>query len=118
MKKKEYEKRRFDIEASIKALKEELNQLQDEYISHHKVFADFEKVEVITREHPYWRLDSGKEPAGIIPEKRRHAFVVGYEIDWYHNVVPKLKKCKKDGTISLLSDCFNSRLESIKKATE
>lgn len=114
MKKIEYEQRRLDIEASIKALKEELKQLQDEYISHHKVFADFEKIEVITREHPYWTSNSGKEPAGIKPETRRHAFVVGYEIDWRNNVVPKLKKCKKDGTISNIRDSFDPRIDIIK----
>ena len=115
MQKIEYEQRKLEIEATIKALKEELNQLQDEFISHHRIFADFEKVKIITKAHPYWTSESMNEPAGICPEETRYAFVVGYDVHmyWGNTVMPKLKKCKKDGSISKVDDYFNPRFETI-----
>lgn len=118
MEKSEFLTRKNEIENSIKALNDEKKRLENEYINSQRVFADNEKIEIITKEHPYWTLGSGNEIAGINPEEKRFAFVVGYRINYQNEVEPRLKKCKKDGTISKMDDYFSPRLDSFRALAE
>lgn len=118
MEKSEFLTRKNQIENSIKALNDEKKRLENEYINSQRVFTDNEKIEIVTKEHPYWTFSKGKEIAGIRPEEKRFAFVVGYKINYQNDVVPILKKCKKDGTISKLEDYFSDRLDSFRAVAE
>jgi hypothetical protein len=106
MKKKCYQERRCEINTGIEKLKHELNMLNDEYMdSNHNDLQVGEKIQIITPARNLRRL--GSDDIIPYPEEIRIAYVVGFEIGGYPNtddVIPTLKKAKKDGSISKVND--------------
>jgi CRISPR/Cas system-associated endonuclease/helicase Cas3 len=84
MTKSDYIVNKQEIEDHIRDLRKKLKSLESEYIESNRVFKDGEKVRVTN-------TSNGKE---------KFAFVYGYEIRFNAKLKPKLKKCKKDGTMS------------------
>ena len=84
MTKLEYIENKQKIKNQITDLRQQLKSLESEYIESNRVFKDGEKVRVT-------KTSNGKE---------KFAFVYGYTLTFNEKPVPKLKKCKKDGTIS------------------
>lgn len=115
MEKLNYQNAKKSIESSIDALKKQLQELTNDYIESNKTFVEGSKVLITTEAQPYYKLNpvSNKVSEYVTKEEARFAFIVGYEVDYNHNVVPLLKKCKKDGTISKNNDYFNKRADTI-----
>jgi nitrogenase molybdenum-iron protein alpha/beta subunit len=114
MKKEQYAERIQQIEDSIDKLSQEKESLIANYIDSNRQFLDGQKVEITTKEHPYWTTSQQKEPAGIIPESKRFAFVVGYRVNHEGSLEVLLKESKKDGTISKKNDYLYLNLETLK----
>lgn len=101
MNKSYFEKRKAEIQLEIDSWKQELRDLEDEYKNSNQKYPIGSKICITAPEHTGWKLMS-KETV-LFPERKRYAYVVGYEIRC-NNVIPILKKAKKDGTISKVYD--------------
>jgi hypothetical protein len=89
MTKSEYIKNKQKIEDQIRDLRQKLKYLKSEYIEANRIFKDGEKVKVTNATN----------------SKEKFAFVYGYTVDSFSNdLVPKIKRCKKDGTMSKVND--------------
>jgi hypothetical protein len=97
-------------------LREEYQDLKNEYRKAHSPWDINERVEIVTCRRPYWRLRLKQkyEPDGYHEESKRFAYVVGYTIDYQGSVEPILHKEKKDGTMSKQKDTL-SRFDTINK---
>ena len=101
-----YETRRKEIQSEINKWKREMRDLENEYISSNQKIPIGSKVCITTPAcTEQWSGNS-------TPEKKRYAYVVGYEIR-FGEIEPQLMKAKKDGTISKLQD----RVSSLKSET-
>lgn len=101
MNKSYFETRKTEIQSEIDSWKQELRDLEDEYISSNQKFPIGSKVCIITPAHEGWTLDTREKIT--FPERKRYSYVTGYEIS-RNEVVPILMKAKKDGTISKIRD--------------
>jgi len=96
MNKEQFLKSKKYLEGRILEIKEDIQQLEEQYIADNREFEDGEKVRVVIHDHTKWMY--GVETT--VPEDTIFAFVGGYKINYKSDIVPILKKCKKDGTIS------------------
>lgn len=97
MDKLHFRTREGEIQQKIDFLKQELKDLENEYISSNQKFPIGAKVSITTT-----KQTSGSffdDTRTLIPESKRYAYVSGYEIR-YGEIIPILFKAKKDGTIS------------------
>lgn len=101
MDKSYFETRKAEILSKINSYKKEMRELEDEYISSNQKFPIGSKVYLTIPAHTS-RLLWGNETK-TIPEEKKLAYVTGYEIV-SNEVVPILRKAKKDGTISKLRE--------------
>ena len=101
MDKSYFETRKAEIQSEIDSWKQELRDLEDEYISSNQKFPVGSKVCITTPAHTGWLLHNHETV--VFPEEKRYSYVIGYEIR-SGEVVPKLMKAKKDGTISKMRD--------------
>lgn len=101
MDKSYFETRKAEIQSEIDSWKQEMRDLEDEYISSNQRFPIGSKICITTPAHTGWMLHTRE--IVTIPEEKRYSYVIGYEIRC-GEVVPQLMKAKKDGTISKLRD--------------
>ena len=101
MDKSYFEIKKKEIQSEIDSWKQELKDLENEYISSNQKFPIGSKVCITTPAHTGMVLSTREKIT--FPEKKRYAYVIGYEIR-YNEVVPVLMKAKKDGTISKIRD--------------
>ena len=96
-----YKTRKIEIQSEIDSWKQEMKDLENDYISSNQKFPIGSKVCITTPESKGWSLSTREQ--STIPERKRYAYVTGYEIR-YDEVAPVLMKAKKDGTISKMRD--------------
>lgn len=101
MNKSRFLERKNHILSEIESWKEELRDVEEEYISSNQKFPIGSKVCITTPAHTGIVLSTRENIT--IPETKRYSYVTGYEIQ-YNEVVPILMKAKKDGTISKIRD--------------
>lgn len=101
MDKSYFETRKAEIQSETDSWKQEMRDLEDEYISSNQRFPIGSKVCITTPAHTGMVLSTCETV--MFPEEKRYSYVIGYEIR-YGEVVPKLMKAKKDGTISKMQD--------------
>jgi hypothetical protein len=101
MDKSYFETRKTEIQSEIDSWKQELKDLEDEYISSNQKFPIGSKVCITTPAHTGMVLSTREKVT--FPEAKRYSYVTGYEIRC-KEVVPILMKAKKDGTISKIRD--------------
>lgn len=101
MDKSYFETRKAEIQSKIDSWKQELRNLEDEYISSNQKFPVGSKVHITTSSYTGTILGTGEKM--FVPEQSRFAYVTGYEIQC-KEVVPIFMKAKKDGTISKVRD--------------
>lgn len=101
MNKERFLERKKHIQSEIESWKEELRDVEEEYISSNQKFPIGSKVCITTPAYTGWSL-STHEPISF-PEKKRYAYITGYRISC-NEVEPILMKAKKDGTISKVRD--------------
>lgn len=109
MNKSYFETRKSEIQSEIDSWRQELKDLEDEYISSNQKFPIGSKVCITTPEHEKYNMFNRKI---IVPEEKRFAYITGYNII-ANEVVPILMKVKKDGTISKIKDYFYPKTERI-----
>lgn len=98
MDKERFLERKRHIQSEIESWEKELRDVEEEYISSNQKFPVGSKVCITTPAHMEWFLRTREKE--LCPEKKRYAYVVGYEISYNDEVGPILMKAKKDGTIS------------------
>ncbi len=113
MEKQEFIKIKEQIKENISALKDELIRAENRYIESKRKFSNGTKVKITIPEHKAWTISRGKHENVIVKEEIRYAFVVGYKIDYDNEVGPVLKRCKKDGTISKITEYADTRRNTI-----
>lgn len=101
MNKSRFLERKNHIQEEIESWKEELRDLEEEYISSNQQLPIGSKVCITTPAHTGMVLSTREKVT--FPETKRYSYVTGYEIR-YDEVVPILMKAKKDGTISKIRD--------------
>lgn len=101
MDKSYFKTRKAEIQSEIDSWKQEMRDLEDEYISSNKKFPIRSKVCLTIPAHTVRSLFGSKTKT--IPEEKKFAYVTGYEIE-RNEVVPILMRAKKDGTISKLRE--------------
>ena len=117
MDKKYFLEKETQLKGIIANAKQGLKTLEADYIEANREFDIDEKVVIVTRAHEVVWKKKGADEKYIEPEKRRFAFVDGFEV-WSGEIKYELRKCKKDGTKSEHRDYCNNRfsdLETIKK---
>lgn len=101
MDKSYFETRKAEIQSKIDNYNKEMKELEDEYMSSNQKFPVGSKVRLTI---PAYNIrDLSGEIIRTYPEKKKFAYVTGYEIE-RNEVVPILMKAKKDGTISKLRE--------------
>lgn len=98
MNKEEFKSKKEIINSKIRELNNEMMKLKKEYIKSNENYPIGSKVCVTIPSSVYTILDTLESSA--VPESKQYAYIVDYEIDHRDNVVPCLKKVKKDGTAS------------------
>ena len=96
-----FKSRKTEIQSEIDGWRQELKDLEDEYVSSNQKFPIGSKVCIITPAHTEWSSLTLKKIS--FPEEKRYAYITGYEIR-NNDVVPILMKAKKDGSISKIRD--------------
>lgn len=107
MTKEEYISQRKDLEKKIALLEAEKLELNKTYIEANKKFESMDIVEITTPQREVTNLITGEKET--LPENKRMGIVVANYIDWENNVVPLVKKMKKDGTMSKNKDYITNR---------
>ena len=91
MTEKEYIKKDSEIDEQMAALRKKRIALREKYIEDNKPFPIGSKVRVFDKSN----------------NSVQYGFVVGYELSYYDNkILPKVKKMKKDGTMSQVNMCI------------
>lgn len=101
MNKSFFETRKTEIQSEIDSWKQEMRDLEDEYISSNQKFPIGSKVCITIPAHTGCFLHNRETVT--FPEEKRFAYITGYEIQC-NEVVPILMKAKKDGTISKIRE--------------
>ena len=102
MSKEEYIEQKEVLIMKIEQIKAQIKNLDKEYIEANKKFESMDIVEITTPAREVTNLFTGKKET--LPESKRMGIVVENYIDWENNVVPFVKKMKKDGTMSKNKD--------------
>lgn len=110
MRKEEYLLEKEDIKNRIQAEKDHLKELDSKYIRANLLYSIRERVKIVTPPYKYWNK--------MTEHTERYAYVIGYEINYSGDVIPILKKEKKDGTMGQIKDYFNSNTSYIERITE
>lgn len=91
MTQEEYTKKDSEIDKQMAALRKKRVELRQQYIEDNKPYPIGSKVRVFDKSN------------GSV----QYGFVVGYELSYYDNkILPKVKKMKKDGTMSQVNMCI------------
>lgn len=91
MTQEEYTKKDSEIDEQMAALRKKRIALREKYIEDNKPYPIGTKVRVFDKSN------------GSV----QYGFVVGYELSYYDNkILPKVKKMKKDGTMSQVNMCI------------
>lgn len=91
MTQEEYTKKDSEIDEQMAALRKKRIALREKYIEDNKPFPIGSKVRVFDKSN----------------NSVQYGFVVGYELSYYDNkILPKVKKMKKDGTMSQVNMCI------------
>jgi hypothetical protein len=91
MTQEEYTKKDSEIDEQMSALRKKRIALREKYIEDNKPFPIGSKVRVFDKSN----------------NSVQYGFVVGYELSYYDNkILPKVKKMKKDGTMSQVNMCI------------
>ncbi len=91
MTQEEYTKKDSEIDEQMSALRKKRIALREKYIEDNKPYPIGTKVRVFDKSN------------GSV----QYGFVVGYELSYYDNkILPKVKKMKKDGTMSQVNMCI------------
>lgn len=91
MTQEEYTKKDYEIGKQMAALREKRIALRKEYIESNKPYPIGSKVRVLDKSN------------GSV----QYGFVVGYELSYYDaKILPKVRKMKKDGTMSKVNLCI------------
>jgi len=91
MTQEEYTKKDSEIDEQMAALRKKRIALREKYIEDNKPYPIGSKVRV---------FDNSNNSV-------QYGFVVGYELSYYDNkILPKVKKMKKDGTMSQVNMCI------------
>lgn len=106
MTREEYISQRKELEKKIALLEAEKLELDKAYIKANKKFENMDIVEITTPAREVTNLSTGMKET--LPESKRMGIVVENYIDWKNNVVPFVKKMKKDGTMSKNKDYITS----------
>lgn len=101
MNKEEFIAKKAIIQEKMDTVKREMMDLKQAYIDSNSPFPVGSKICIINPPFEGWAFDNRERIH--IPEKRRYAYVEGYEI-FFDEVFPKLKKAKKDGSMSKTND--------------
>ncbi len=96
-----FETRKNEIQSEIDRWKQKLVDLEDQYISSNQKFPIGSKVCITIPSYIKTFLTTGEMI--VVQERKRFAYVTGYEIR-VNEVFPTLMKAKKDGTISKIRD--------------
>lgn len=108
-----FKTRKEEIQSKIDSCKKEMKELENEYIVSNQKFPIGSKVCLTI---PAYELRGlGINRIRIVPEEKKFAYVIGYEIV-ANEVVPILMKAKKDGTISKLREHMSFRQAIIELA--
>ena len=102
MSKEEYIEQKEVLIMKIEQIKAQIKNLDKEYIEANKKFESMDIVEITTPAREVTNLFTGMKET--LPENKRMGIVVENYIDWENNVVPFVKKMKKDGTMSKNKD--------------
>lgn len=102
--------RKKHILSEIESWKEELRDVEEEYISSNQKFPIGSKVCITTPAYTGRLLDT--HDTKFFPERKRYAYIAGYKI-FCNEVEPILMKEKKDGTISKVRDHLMFEKETI-----
>lgn len=105
--------RKAEIEEEIATWKQELKDLEEEYIESNQQFPVGSKVCIITPAHVETVIMTDEKRN--IPEQKRYSYVVGYEI-CRNDIAYVLLQAKKDGKISKLRDYGPYQHETIELA--
>ena len=91
MTQEEYTKKDSEIDEQMSALRKKRIALREKYIEDNKPYPIGTKVRVFDKSN----------------NSVQYGFVVGYELSYYDNkILPKVKKMKKDGTMSQVNMCI------------
>ena len=91
MTQEEYTKKDSEIDEQMSALRKKRIAIRKQYIEENMPFPIGSKVRVFDKSN------------GSV----QYGFVVGYELSYYDNkILPKVKKMKKDGTMSQVNMCI------------
>ena len=91
MTQEEYTKKDSEIDEQMAALRKKRIALREKYIEDNKPYPIGSKVRVFDKSN----------------NSVQYGFVVGYELSYYDNkILPKVKKMKKDGTMSQVNMCI------------
>lgn len=92
MNKEEFQTKKNDIDSKIRELKNQKIQLEKEYIESNQVFPIGSKVCITVMDHE--RI--------LVPEVKKLAYIVDYEIDDDGEVVPSLRQLDYNGGMSAI----------------
>lgn len=97
MKKEEFIEKERRLTDQIKSATKELSDLRKDYTEAHREFPDGAKVKISNLK------------SGVF----RYGYVVGMRINYKEDPIYVLKKAKKDGSISALTDYYNEFSEML-----
>ena len=106
MTREEYISQKKELVKKIALLEAEQLELDKAYIEANKKVGSMDIVEITTPAREVTNLFTGMKET--LPESKRMGIVVENYIDWENNVVPFVKKMKKDGTMSKNKDYITS----------
>lgn len=106
MTKEEYIKQKEVLIMKIEQIKAQIKKLDKAYIEANKKFESMDIVEITTPKRKVTNIITGEKET--LPDSKRMGIVIENYIDWENNVVPFVKKMKKDGTMSKHKDYITS----------
>lgn len=100
MNKEEFQTKKNDIDSKIRELKNQKIQLEKEYIESNQGFPVGSKVYITAPAHE--RLSHLNNERILVPEVKKLAYIVDYEIDDDGEVVPSLRQLDCNGGMSAI----------------
>lgn len=100
MNKEEFQTKKNDIDSKIRELKNQKIQLEKEYIESNQGLPVGSKVYIIVPAHE--RLSHLNNERILVPEVKKLAYIVDYEIDDDGEVVPSLRQLDCNGGMSAI----------------
>lgn len=100
MNKEEFQTKKNDIDSKIRELKSQKIKLEKEYIESNQGFPVGSKVCITVPAHE--RLSHLNNERILVPEVKKLAYIVDYEIDDNGEVVPSLRQLDYNGGMSAI----------------